>query len=202
MHADLTKHDHLRADGNPECNHKNGWVKEKEYQMVAKEANQHLAYLQEFLGIKKPLYNIFDAMASRICHGKQLPCSGNGKCLTNEDYFKTESIQGRLLEASHSHPDNHLYRLNGVLKELVENLSEPQKIHFYSAHDSTMSVLAGYFGVKGYLWPSFASNMVIEVWETDGADVVRIFYNGQLFKYMPLNSLTKKLRKDMNKKCI
>ena len=56
-----------------------------------------------------------------------------------------------------------------------------QKMYIYSAHDSTIAVLAQYFESQDHTWPPFASNLIIEVWESDEheQDVVRIFHNGK-----------------------
>jgi hypothetical protein len=142
-------------------------------------------------------------MASRVCHGKPLPCSETGKCVSSEEFRKTELIQGLANEAKSNHPDFYLHKVGGVLQQILRDLTRPEKMHFNSAHDSTLSVLAAYFNVKGFLWPSFASNMVIEIWNAKGVDMVRVFYHGQLVKFMPLKLLMKKMKEDVvkSKKC-
>ncbi len=68
-----------------------------------------------------------------------------------------------------------------------EKKSRPQKLYYYSAHDTTLNgiLLALDLIDENHSWPPFAAHLVFELWkDTDKSDYfIKVFYCGKVINF-------------------
>ena len=156
--------------------------------------------LRTLLGLEKlDHHKLFDEISSRYCHKKPLPCNQQtGECMTESDYKKVQEIEAHLNFEKHRYEDASILHSGKLLEEILPNLrDQTKKMHVYSGHDTTLSALAGYFGIKDFGWPSYASNMILEIWKTGKTRTLRVVYNGRVSAYMPLDDFVEQAEMDI-----
>ncbi|SPO26984.1 related to acid phosphatase [Ustilago trichophora] len=136
----------------------------------------------------------FDAMASRQCHGHDLPTNPKtGKAISqdlanqayNEGHWEYDYIWN-----SGSGADNYVkYGFGVFMQELSRNFhrfvsgEDRYKLKYYVGHDGTMVRLYKSLGLAGaFQWPALGSEVVFEVYEQNGKHFVRILKDGKTMK--------------------
>ncbi|SNX85424.1 related to acid phosphatase [Melanopsichium pennsylvanicum] len=133
----------------------------------------------------------FDAMASRQCHGHELPKNPTtGQAITqdlanqayNEGHWEYDYIWN-----SGSGADNYVkYGFGVFIQELSRNLhrfvtgEDKYKLKYYVGHDGTMVRLYKSLGLTGqFKWPAMGSEVVFEVYQQNAQHFVRILKDGK-----------------------
>ncbi|KAJ3040874.1 Acid phosphatase-like protein 2 [Rhizophlyctis rosea] len=169
-----------------------------------KSLSTHLTKkLSTLLGFKSHEIDVgrwFDVIMCRRCWGMDV-CGADGKCVPEE--LQVEVVQlaewWKGFEYDTERMEETRLRVGPLIVELLDrfnmsrqpshddtddlNLNQ-KRIHYYSAHDTTLSALLAVLGHGTERWPAYASSLVFELWERDGGDgrVVRILYNGRVLK--------------------
>ncbi|KXS09667.1 phosphoglycerate mutase-like protein [Gonapodya prolifera JEL478] len=138
----------------------------------------------------------FDALSSRKCHGKPLPCSitNSSNCITEAD--AQEVFRLGLYEYSYIFRDapNSLeyvrtkYGLFFV--ELVSHIraaiakSSPIKYRHNVAHDGSISPLLGFLQVDQMVWPGMGAEVAFELFKNKKTNgyVVRVLWGGKVLR--------------------
>ncbi|SPC67605.1 related to acid phosphatase [Ustilago sp. UG-2017b] len=116
----------------------------------------------------------FDAMASRLCHGHELP---KNPASGEYDYIWN----------SGSGADNYVkYGFGVIMQELSRNLQrfkggeDRYKLKYYVGHDGIMVRLYKSLGLAGqFKWPAMGSEVVIEVYKQKNEHYVRLLKDGK-----------------------
>jgi len=173
--------------------------------------------LNRSIEFKEPQFqHLADIIRARLCHGLPLPCGSSDPsmkddCLTEDEARRIIANGDKELKLHKFDSENHatVVRLSigGFLKELTENFlyneessssdgnpdkekRHSKKFYVYSGHDDTISSLMSALDGTD-IWPPYASNLMIELWEKDPPSrfniekpqqYIRIFYNGEPLK--------------------
>jgi len=132
----------------------------------------------------------FDALQSRTCHAKTLPCARQAftrRCVTKS---MSESILAEGdWEYSLLYSDEELPRLavGSFLYEIYRDIqlaadgSAPYKLGVNLGHDTTVAPLLGALGAPAPYWVPYASHVEVELWRhssNKSASEVHVFFNG------------------------
>jgi hypothetical protein len=86
-----------------------------------------------------------------------------------------------------------------MFEEILPNFKGDKRMYIYSAHDTTFARLAPFFDVPGFLWPPFAANLVLEVWDVSGTSKLRVIYEGNPIKTVDLEPFLEQMRRELEK---
>ena len=167
----------------------------KDYKDFDRQLRTERRKLQTKFGQKIEIGEFFDTTSSRYCNGKRLPFH-NGSYLFESEYLRIEDLRVRQFQLKYQYPDSHVFRIGPLLDEIVPDLVSPKKLIVYSAHDTTLGVLAAYFKVKDFKWPGYASNLVIEVWDEKK---IRVLFQGRVVREMHLGDLIYGMKLDIQR---
>eukprot|EP00123_Amoebidium_parasiticum_P010014 comp19838_c0_seq1/m.23893 comp19838_c0_seq1/g.23893 ORF comp19838_c0_seq1/g.23893 comp19838_c0_seq1/m.23893 type:complete len:496 (-) comp19838_c0_seq1:263-1750(-) len=131
----------------------------------------------------------FDIVQCRRCHNLPLPCNGS-HCMS-DDMAASVSHYGHW-EYSFIFSDRELatlaigrlvWELHTYMEQAVTDSSDIV-FRLHAGHDDTIAPLLGALQVPLTRWPSFASNIILELWRhpKNGNRYVRFLFNGE-----PLN---------------
>ena len=115
-----------------------------------------------------------------------------------------EPLEALENELNYGSDEGSVFRMGKMLEAMVEDIEkQPTKyLIVYASHDFTISALAGYFRLKNFLWPAFAANMNMEIWEKqDTKDlVIRLVYNGQIIEgLIPIHEFLQQAKIDIKR---
>lgn len=145
----------------------------------------------------------FDAMASRQCHGHDLPKNPATGASISQDLANQAYNEGHweydYIWNSGSGADNYVkYGFGVFMQELSTNLQrfksgeDKYKLKYYVGHDGTMVRLYKSLGLAGqFKWPAMGSEVVIEVYKQKNEQYVRVLKDGK-----PMQSVVKEIADD------
>lgn len=136
----------------------------------------------------------FDAMASRQCHGHDLPrnpATGQSisQDLADQAYNEGHWEYDYIWNSGPGADDYVKYGFGVFVEELSRNFKnfvsgqDKYKLKYYVGHDGTMVRLYKSLGLAGqFQWPAMGSEVVIETYELKGQYFVRILKDGKTMK--------------------
>ncbi|KZT03230.1 phosphoglycerate mutase-like protein [Laetiporus sulphureus 93-53] len=136
--------------------------------------------------------HFFDTFSSRTCNGHPLPCNASGVCVSESDasrVFAIGDFEYNYIWNAAEGAANYTQLTFGVFFiELARNFKsfrvggETHKLVFYVGHDGTMIRLASLLGlgkIAPLRWPAMGSEIIMEVWRTEGGDhFVHVLHEG------------------------
>ncbi|KAH9993436.1 phosphoglycerate mutase-like protein [Russula vinacea] len=149
--------------------------------------------------------HFFDALTARTCHGHPLPCNNNA-CVSENDAASVFAIgdfeYNYIWNAAQNASTYNSLTFGVFFAELADALAVPTFTHrlaLYVGHDGTLVRLLAGLGVIPLRWPSFGSEVVLEVWEEalGGTRFVRVFHEGTVLRGMEwvrLDEFVRRLR--------
>ncbi|EKM52252.1 uncharacterized protein PHACADRAFT_176271 [Phanerochaete carnosa HHB-10118-sp] len=147
--------------------------------------------------------HFFDTFSSRTCNGHPLPCNTTTEqCVTNQDartVFSIGDFEYNYIWSNAQNATAYNQLTAGVfLQELAQNMElfrsggETFKMRFVVGHDGTMIRVISALGLGETVqlrWPSLGSELVMEVWEVEGSNFVRVIHDGVVFPALAWTSL-------------
>jgi hypothetical protein len=152
--------------------------------------------LQSIMG--KDYVPSFDILSSRFCHSKPLPCNKD-KCITAKEYKTYEAARALVYQLVKQDPAYYTFAGANILKHVLPNFQQAKKMFIYSAHDTTLANLAAYLRIPDFLWPPFASNLILEIWNVRDVDQMRIIFHGIVIQTILLEEFHKQTTRDIQK---
>lgn len=174
-----------------------------QYKRKVKETENSFKLLEKILGTEKSQLTFeryFDTLQGRRCWNKPLPCSEDGSLCVDESLANSIINMGdweRAYQYNIRGWDGALelakMRVGPLLIEFLTNMLhriqglDKRRFLLYSAHDSTISAVLGVLLDEPLHWPGYASNFIIELWESTEKNMknkyfFRVLYNGQHVK--------------------
>lgn len=130
----------------------------------------------------------FDALASRQCHGHELP-KGISQDLANQAYNEGHWEYDYIWNSGGGADGYVKYGFGVFMQELSRNLQrfksgeDSYKLKYYVGHDGTMVRLYKSLGLAGaFQWPAMGSEVVIEVYKQGKDYFVRALKDGKTMK--------------------
>ncbi|KAF8498089.1 phosphoglycerate mutase-like protein [Russula emetica] len=141
--------------------------------------------------------HFFDALTARTCHGHPLPCNNaaNNTCVLEDDAASVFAIgdfeYNYIWNVAQNASTYNSLTFGVFFAELADALAVPTFTHrlsLYVGHDGTLVRLLGALGAIPLRWPSFGSEVVLEVWEEalglGGGRFIRVFHEGTILRGM------------------
>jgi len=129
-----------------------------------------------------------------FCHGHPLPCNkaANDTCVSEGDAASVFAIgdfeYNYIWNAAQNASTYNSLTFGVFFAELADALAVPKFTHrlsLYVGHDGTLVRLLAGLGAIPLRWPSFGSEVVLEVWEEAlGRRFIRVFHEGTILRGM------------------
>jgi len=187
--------------------------KSPQYKQKVKETEQSYETLKKILGTEKSelgFERYFDTIQGRRCWNKPMPCSKEFSQSNDKKNKESQCVNKSLADIIINMGNwerAYQYNIRGwngalelakmrvgpLLLEFLTNMLrriqdlDQRRFLLYSAHDSTISAILGVLLDKPFHWPGYASNFIIELWEStvstdNNKYFFRVIYNGKPIK--------------------
>jgi len=163
-------------------------IQKKPVYRAAKRRNEKLEReLSNITGTFRPeIWQFFDTIQHRYCHGKKMPCSHQNPkhCVTDSMFEELGKVSLFSFFYHYSATELKDSRSWPIVLEMIESMkSDDKKIKVYSSHDSTLISLLSTYGLAVTEWPPLASSLSVELLvNTLGEEFIRVMFNGVVMK--------------------
>ncbi|RNA22195.1 lysophosphatidic acid phosphatase type 6 [Brachionus plicatilis] len=140
--------------------------------------------------VSNPLfvYEFLDEVHSRMAHGLEIPL-GLSDLIQDANRFASIELGIEMMENLGINCGKFINLLKHLLLEVAfkhrNEKSDYYKFNYFSAHDNTLIALLialNKIDESNYVFPSFGSDLVIELWKDSSRYYVKVYFNGKIIK--------------------